>query len=270
VTEPERSAIALPRFAEGVRRSVPEDEHAFDHFEEILDSWLARYRKARAAARYEERRFRESGLITARRQGAHLLAATAIRILDLGAGIILLVNARRAHPAYAAARSLVETGAAMSYIDQEVLPRLIKGRKDAVGETLRRMRLGLDPGTGWDHEGFPLMPIPVSSMIKALRRQVDGVLAGDEEESAGETMSRFYSLLSDHAHPNQSAQHLSSHFDEEGMMDWTFGHDWSPSSVHDVLGTTYLALHFAGDAFDRFLTALSKHPMVLDDKRRPQ
>jgi hypothetical protein len=51
------------------------------------------------------------------------------------------------------------------------------------------------------------------------------------------------------------------------MMDWTFDHDWTSQSVHDLLGTTYLALHFAGEAFDRFLTGLNKHPMVLADKR---
>ena len=244
---------------------MPDEEHAFDQFERMLDRWLPRFAKTRAAARYEERRFHETGLIRARRQGGHLLAATAIRILDLGAGMILLVNERRAHPAYAVARALVETSASLAYLDQEVLPRLMKGRREAVEETLRRMRLGLDPGTGY--EGRGARPIPVSSMIKALSRQVGATLAGDEGESAGETMSRLYSVLSDHAHPNHSAQHLSSSIDDEWMMDWTFDHEWSSTTIHDLLGTSYLALHFAGEGFDRFLAGLNKKPMVLADKR---
>jgi hypothetical protein len=34
-----------------------------------------------------------------------------------------------------------------------------------------------------------------------------------------------------------------------------------------VLGTTYLALYFAGEAFDAFMGALTKHPLILENKR---
>lgn len=49
-----------------------------------------------------------------------------------------------------------------------------------------------------------------------------------------------------------------------------FDHGWNSWSVHDLNGTTYLALHFAGEAFDRFLTALNQHRMVVIDKNRPE
>jgi hypothetical protein len=284
MTEPKSPVIELPRFSDEIRTSVPDDEEAFDDFEAILDSWVARFTKARAAARYEERRLQETGLVTARRQGAYILAAAAIRILDLGAGIILLVNARRAHAAFAVARALFETSASLSYLHEEVLPRIAKGRRDQVAEALSRIRVGLDPGVGLeDDEGKMPTPIPVSSMIKALTRQADTAMPEDEteeeteeedadearEESAGEMMRRLYSVLSDYAHPNQSAGHLSSRIDETTwMMDWTFDHAWDQSTAFHVLGTTHLALHFAGEAFDCFMAALTKHPMVLDDKRK--
>jgi hypothetical protein len=276
----ERPVIDLPRFDKAVRRSVPEDHQKdFDDFEELLDSWVARFTKARAAARYEEGRLQETGLITARRQGAYVLAAAAIRILDLAAGIILLVNARRAHAALAVARSLFETSASLTYLEEEVLPRLAKGRRDQVAETLSRMRVGLDPGVGLedDEDAMPT-PIPVGSMIKALARQADKAMPETEtetddeeaqEESAGETVKRLYSVLSDFTHPNQSAGHLSSSIDQTTwMMDWTFDHAWDESTAFYVLGSTDLAMHYAGGSFDAFMGALTKHPLVLDDKRR--
>ena len=276
----ERPVIELPRFDEAVRRSVPDHENDFDDFEELLDSWVARFTKARAATRYEERRLHETGLITARRQGAYVLAAAAIRILDLGAGIILLVNARRAHAAFAVARALLETCASLTYLDEEVSPRLAKGRKEQVAETLQRMRVGLDPGVGLeDDEGAMPTPIPVSSMIKALARLADKAMPeaeaeeenGEEadEESAGDTMKRLYSVVSDFTHPNHSAGHLSSSIDQTTwMMDWTFDHAWDESTAFHAVGATDLAMYYAGVAFDAFMGALTKHPLVLDDKRR--
>jgi hypothetical protein len=285
----EGPVIELPRFDEAVRRSVPDDhQNDLDDFEELLDSWIARFTKARAAARYEERRLQETGLVTARRQGVYVLAAAAIRILDLGAGIILLVNARRAHAAFAVARALFETSASLTYLDEEVSPRLAKGRKDQVAEKLSRMRVGLDPGVALeDDEGAMPTPIPVSSMIKALARQADKAMPETEteteteaeaeeendeeaqEESAGETMKRLYSVVSDFTHPNHSAGHLSSSIDQTTwMMDWTFDHAWDESTAFHVLGATDLAMHYAREAFDAFMGALTKSPLVLDDKRR--
>lgn len=94
------------------------------------------------------------------------------------------------------------------------------------------MRLGIDPGTRF--KDFPLRPIPVSSLIRAMARQAGAAGAGDEDESAGETMSRLYSLLSDHTHPNHSAQHLSSRIDDKWMIDWgnsTMGGTRGPSTT---------------------------------------
>jgi hypothetical protein len=51
------------------------------------------------------------------------------------------------------------------------------------------------------------------------------------------------------------------------MMGWTFDHSWDQSSALHVLGTTYPAMYFAGGAFDAFMGALTKHPLVLADKR---
>jgi hypothetical protein len=94
----------------------------------------------------------------------------------------------------------------------------------------------------------------------------------DKPAAFGDTLGRMVvgaacQLQSSHGQ-HHSAQHLSSSFDEEWLMDWTFEHAWTSSSIHDVLGTSYLALHFGGEGFDRFLSALAKNPIVLDDKRQ--
>jgi hypothetical protein len=62
-------------------------------------------------------------------------------------------------------------------------------------------------------------PIPVSSLIKALCSEMDRLMPRKpgEEETAGTTMRRLYSLVADHTHPNHSAVHLSATFDENGM-----------------------------------------------------
>lgn len=245
---------------------MPDEVGTFDQFETDLSAWVPRFNKARAAARYEERAFLESGLINARRQATHLAAATAVRIIDLGSGLIVVVNAERQHAAFAVARSLVETLAIFSYIRQNVLPYVRKGRADQVTEALKRLRLGLDPGINFSRKN-PVSPMPVSSVIKALCTQTDETLDGDEEETAGQTMRQLYSSLSDHSHPNFSAGHLSSYFDDEGMMDWDIDSEWTTGSLHEVLGTNILAMHFAGEAFDELLTTLRDHPLVLVDKR---
>ena len=75
-----------------------------------------------------------------------------------GAGMILLVNERRAHPAYAVARALVETSASLAYLDQgspastdEGSPRGCRGDSPAYaprtrsGHRLRGTRGEADP-----------------------------------------------------------------------------------------------------------------------------
>jgi len=52
----EDPVVQLPCFDEAVRRSIPDDPRAFDDVEESLGGWIARFMKARAAARYEEGR----------------------------------------------------------------------------------------------------------------------------------------------------------------------------------------------------------------------
>lgn len=259
--------ITLPTFTDKVRARVPGDD-SFDDFEAELQTWIERFTKARAATRYEQDVLKERGLIKARRQGSMFLTSSSIRILDLGAGLIVLINAHRAHAAFATTRALVETCASLSYAQQNVLPRLRKGKTADVDDLLARLYVGLDPGAYAD---FPVKPIRVSAMIKALEQQVNDTI-GDSEDSgddAGTTMRRMYSVLSDHAHPNHSANSLSASIDaKEGTIDWTFDHAWNEGTINDLLGASLLALYFARKSFDETRSTLRRYPLTLEGGSR--
>jgi hypothetical protein len=257
--------VTEPRFSEDIRISLADEQHAFDQFERSVARWPQRFREARAAARHEERTLRETGLITARRQASHLAASMAIRIIDLGSGLIVLVNSRNPHAAYATARALVETCGVFSYVRQNVLPSLRKGRVQKTEETLGRLRVGLDPGIKFD-KSDRAAPIRVSKLVSALCAHVDEHLAADEHETAGETMAQLYSVLSDNTHPNMSAGHLSVTFDDDGYMEWAVGYAWDAGELHSLIGTCYLALHYASAGYDELMQTLTAHRLVLADK----
>jgi hypothetical protein len=180
------------------------------------------------------------------------------------------LNAERTHAAFATARALIETAAVPAYIVKNVVPHLAKGRADRVDEVLRRLAVGLDPGL--DVEGWPrdTHPIPVSSLIKALTSEMDRLMPSQpgEDETAGTTMRRLYSLVSDHAHPNHSAVHLSATIDENGM-DWDRFAGWFVPTLHDIEGPTYLAMWGGRTALEAVVAAANKHRLVIDIKPRP-
>jgi hypothetical protein len=89
----------------------------------------------------------------------------------------------------------------------------------------------------------------------------------DGEVSAGTTMRRLYSLVSDHTHPNQSAVHLSATIDENGM-DWDRFAGWSDSMLHDVEGPAVLAMWAGRTALREVVTAANTHRVVIDRKPR--
>jgi hypothetical protein len=167
-------------------------------------------------ARYEERRLRDTQQRTARRQTGHLAAATIVRVVDLADGLVALVNAERKHAAFAVARAVIETASVPAYVLKNVVSHLVKGRGERVDEVMRRLAIGVDRGV--EHEGA-IDPIPVSSLIKALCSELDARADPRAGESAGTTMRRLYSSVTDRTHPNHGAVHLSSTLDEHGM-DW--------------------------------------------------
>ena len=77
-----------------MRAAFPSEVSEFDDLEQWLAEWHKGFKNAEAAARYEEASRRESGRITARRRISHLYASVSIRIVDLGSGLITLINAR--------------------------------------------------------------------------------------------------------------------------------------------------------------------------------
>jgi hypothetical protein len=89
-----------------------------------------------------------------------------------------------------------------------------------------------------------------------------------EDETAGTTMRRLYALVSDHTHPNQSAVHLSATIDENGM-DWDRFAGWSVAKLHDIEGSTFLAMYGGRTALEEVIAAANKHRLVIDIKPRP-
>jgi hypothetical protein len=258
--------VESAKFSAEIRAAVPDEADAYDSFERALGWWPERYRKARGAARYEERGLRETGQITARRQAMHLAASMALRIIDLGNGLIVLVNARHPHASYAVARAIFETCGVFSYLRRNVLPGWRKGRADRTAEMLERLRIGLDPGITFERP-HSVTPVRVSKLVSALCTDADEHLPGDEGETAGETMAQLYSTLSDNTHPNMSAGHLSVTFDDDGYMDWVADYNWIAGELHEVIGTSYLAMHYGAVAFDQLMETANAHRLVLDDKR---
>jgi hypothetical protein len=221
VTETPKGAVDVHRFSDDLRAEFP--DQGLDEFERQITAWQDLFKRAQGMARYEETRLQETGKLTARRQIGHLAAAASIRVVDLASGLIVLLNARHAHPAYAVARATVETAAVPAYALRNVVPLVAKGRRERASETLRRMALGLDPGvasafTGSDSHGEERAhPIRVSKLVDALAAtatELHGVVDG---KPVGESLRLFYSNVSDYTHPNTSAIHLSSTIDEHGM-----------------------------------------------------
>lgn len=254
-------------FSAACRLRYPDEIDGFDRFEEEVASWEARFRRARTMAQFEERNFRETGLVTARRQIGHVAAATAIRLVDLASGLIVLVNTGQAHAAYAVARSVFETASVPAYAMRNVVPQLAKSRADRVNEVLKRLSMGVDPGLDFERDPG-VDPIRISKLVGALCAEVDDASGEDEgsPERAGTTMRRMYSMLSDHAHPNYSAMHLSATLNMDGMT-WARPADWPAETLHDVEGPSYLALWWGGRSMDSLLRAANQHRLVLIDKR---
>jgi hypothetical protein len=247
-------------------------DHDLDGFEQQLAAWQGLFHRARAMARYEEDRLSETGNLTARRQIGHLAAAASIRVIDLASGLIVLLNARHAHPSYAVARAVVETAAVPAYALKNVVPLVKKGRAERANETLMRMALGLDPGVAATfNEDFEaqgrVYPIRVSKLVDALTDLATETSGTVEGKPVGESLRDFYSNVSDYTHPNTSAMHLSSTIDETGMT-WSRPTNLSDGVMTDVVGTSSLALWYGQVAMDSLLKAANTHRLVLEDKRK--
>jgi hypothetical protein len=268
MTAPDTQALA--RFSDALRERFPDEQDTFDSYEDEVARWDRMFKRARGMAHYEERYLRDTGQRTARRQIGHLAAATVVRVVDLADGLLVLVNAERTHAAFAAARALIETAAVPTYVLKNVVPHLAKGRADRVDQVLRRLAVGLDPGL--DVEGWPrdTHPIRVGSLISALCFEMDRLMPPKpgEDETAGTTMRRLYARVSDHTHPNHSAVHLSATIDENGM-DWDRFAGWSVSTLHDIEGPTFLAMHGGRTALEEVIAAANKHRLVIEVRPRP-
>jgi hypothetical protein len=262
---------SLTQFSAELRERFPDQHAGFDSFEEEVAGWDALFRRARGMAHYEERRLRETRERTARRQIGHLAAATVVRVVDLADGLVGLINAQRAHAAFAVTRAVIETAAVPAYVSKNVVPLLAKGRKERVDEALRRLTVGLDPGLKFKDRPLDTEPIRVSSLIKALCSEMD-TRFGEEpragEETAGEMMLRLYSLVSDHTHPNHSAVHLSAKLDESGI-DWDRFAPWSAGTLFDIEGPAVLAMWGGRVALKAVMDAANRHPLVLETKTGP-
>jgi hypothetical protein len=125
----------LTHFAASLRQRFPAESGGFDSFEAEVAAWDGMFKQARGMAHYEERRLRETGDRTARRQVGHLAAATILRVVDLADGLVVLMNAERTHASFAVARALIETASVPTYLVKNVVPHLAKGRGERVDES---------------------------------------------------------------------------------------------------------------------------------------
>ncbi len=264
-----KDELDVDRFSDELRAQFP--DQGLDEFEEHIEAWQRLFKRARGMAHYEEARLRETGKLTARRQIGHLAAAASIRTVDLASGLIVLLNARHAHPAYAVTRAIVETAALPAYALRNVVPLVAKGRAARAKATLERMALGLDPGVAsaftegdWYGEGGA-HPIRVSKLVDALAATAIDVHGSAKGKPIGDSLRQFYSNVSDYTHPNTSALHLSSEIDENGMS-WSRSAKVSDGVMVDVLGTSSLALWYGERAMDSLLKAANAHLLVLEGK----
>jgi 4'-phosphopantetheinyl transferase EntD len=79
----------LARFSDALRGRFPNERETFDSYEDEIARWEGMFKQARGMAHHEERRLRETGQRTARRQIGHLAAATVVRVVDLADGLVL-------------------------------------------------------------------------------------------------------------------------------------------------------------------------------------
>lgn len=254
-------------FSPALRAEHPNEVPGFDSFESEVEEWQKRFETARSTAKSEQQVLMATANRTANRQISHLFAATAIRIVDLASALILLINERHAHAAFAVSRSISETAAVPAYVFREVVPRLRKGRADQVDTSLRRLTMGVDLGAGFD--SADAAPVPVSSLVKSLCSHTDDISSAtngqNNGETAGETLRRTYSMITDHTHPNHHAVHLSATLDENGM-DWSRGGSWDASDLTLLEANAYLSMWAGGNAFDRSIEESGQHGLILEKK----
>jgi hypothetical protein len=92
---------------------------------------------------------------------------------------------------------------------------------------------------------------------------------GEEHEPPSTIMQQTYSLLSDHAHPNHGAVHLSSALDAEGM-DWARAGPIDEQALDVIIAPTALAMYGGGRAFDEATHVANNHRLDLPTRGLPR
>jgi hypothetical protein len=258
----------VQRFSSELRDRFPHRTHIFDDYEVEVGEWEAVFREYAKAAAGEEALLRVSRKLTARRLVAIQATNLASRAVNLGNGVVLLLNRRHAHAAPAVARALFETCAMAVYADRCLVPLFDKRRSPKrTGQAHRllfRLGLGTHPGSETSH----VKAIPVDSFVRAICSEVDEVMKANEdpppwvgERTYGDAIRHGYSLLSELTHPNSPATTLS----QVGDVEWALQPDVDEKVLTAALRPSWVALKAGRLALRDLMHAVTAHPMEFPD-----
>lgn len=244
----------MQRFENHLRERFPEKRESMDGLEEQIHAWELRFRQITGET------FPAADAAAHARKSGTALALIAIqagnisaRCVNLGNGIIRLVNGRSAHAAPAVTRALVETCCIPLYMDEELVPRLKRNRVNDVHKLLFRLGLGTNPSST-----LYIKPIKVSSLIDAARR----ALVSATGDVGRELVDMYYDTLTEFTHPNFGAVTLSSQV-TGGTMRWQLQPDFDEHWLWAAIDPAGFFMEVAGSALDEVLHVAKRFPMDL-------
>lgn len=252
----------MTKFEDTVRDAFPEFVEDFDTIEAESAGWAQRFHDAEASVQHGLRRAR-----TKQRNNVELLvgisaAGLATRVRQLADGLAGLVNENNPHAAPPVARALFEACCLPVYLERELLPRLRKGRTNAVHVLVFRLGLG-----GGGALGGHVKPIAVDALISSARAELKAMeekLPQAERINAEELIDIYYGPLSELTHPNWAALTLGTEMSFPPRF--TSPAAFDGGVMHAVVGSSAYIMSRGGRALDEVLSVLGTTPMDLPNR----
>lgn len=254
----------MPRFSTKIKGEFPGFADEFSEVESETDIWTARLREVRKGVREGEARAEAHRQNNVQLLSAIYLGGIAIRVRELSAGVVSLVNKGNPHAAAPVARALFETCCVPIYLREQMLPRLRKGRVDQVHKLVFRFGLGSTAGLV---DGAHIRPIKVESLLGSSRFELAKLEAGlpeGERQDFAKLIDIYYGPLSDLTHPNYMAVTLSIEVGSPPVFLRPTPFDGG--TMHAVVSSAAYILGAGGRAFDAVVAGLSEHPMDLPNR----
>lgn len=257
---PKLIASDMPRFATAVRQEFPDFVEDFDAIESAAADWAQRLENAKGAVQRGQARAEENRQNNVEFLVAIAVAGLAVRVQQLSAATVSLVNKHNPHAAPPVARALFESCCVPIYLQRELVPRLRKGRTNQVHKLVFRLSLG-SIGIG---EGAHIKPIAVDSLLRSARAELTAMVEGLPEEKrfeAAELIEIYYGPLTELTHPNWGAINLGT---ELGFPPkFSLATPFDGVTLHAVVSASAYIMQAGGLAFDALLSELANVPMDL-------